>query len=257
MQLNNNTCIFINSCDKTHDIASYFLKSYDKYIINNYFPIFIGINKKKHEKKYKYLRYIESPKSNWKKETLYQLDIIKKKYKFKYIILILDDFIFNQKTNLDSYLNLLEKTKNKEIKYLSFKTMNECFIVNTISNLKNKNEINMIRKDYPYYSSLQIAMWEVNYLENMLIKCKNIWNFERLRSKNDHYQVKKNIFYYRHVVEKGEWDYQAKNYIQKYIGKFDPGLRKTRKDFLGYQIVILKKFVFFIFGFLIMRLKGN
>ena len=25
----NETCIFINSCDKTHDVAEYFLKSFD------------------------------------------------------------------------------------------------------------------------------------------------------------------------------------------------------------------------------------
>ena len=42
----NETCIFINSCDKTHDVAEYFLKSFDKFITNNYYEIFIGINKK-------------------------------------------------------------------------------------------------------------------------------------------------------------------------------------------------------------------
>ena len=67
----NETCIFINSCDKTHDAAEYFLKSFDKFIINNYYEIFIGINK--NIIKNITLNYLHSPYSNWKNETLYQL----------------------------------------------------------------------------------------------------------------------------------------------------------------------------------------
>ena len=38
----------------------------------------MGINDKKHLKKYNFINYISSPKSNWKYETLFQLNIIKK-----------------------------------------------------------------------------------------------------------------------------------------------------------------------------------
>ena len=74
----NKTCIFINSCDNTHDVAEYFLRSFEKYIGNNMFDIFIGINKKKHLKKYNFLNYISVPKSNWQIETKMQLDELKK-----------------------------------------------------------------------------------------------------------------------------------------------------------------------------------
>ena len=78
LNLNKETCIFINSCDKTFDVAEYFLKSFQKYIENNNLKIFMGINDKKHLKKYNFINYISSPKSNWKYETLFQLNIIKK-----------------------------------------------------------------------------------------------------------------------------------------------------------------------------------
>ena len=116
----NETCIFINSCDKTHDVAEYFLKSFDKFIINNYYEIFIGINKKKHNKKYNFLNYLHSPYSNWKNETLYQLEVLKKKG-FKNVVHILDDFIFNKETNLDDLKPILKYFKNKKIHYLCLK----------------------------------------------------------------------------------------------------------------------------------------
>ena len=71
MQLNSKVCIFINSCDKTHDIAKYFLISFKKYIKNNDLKIFMGINDKEHSKEYDFINYIKSPKSNWKEETFF------------------------------------------------------------------------------------------------------------------------------------------------------------------------------------------
>ena len=118
MRLNNNTCIFINSCDKTHDIAKYFLFSFKKYIKKNNFKIFIGINEKEHSKEYDFINYVKSPKTNWKYETLFQLNILKKKYKFKNVILILDDFIFNEKTNMQDIYPLLKEFDLKRFKYL-------------------------------------------------------------------------------------------------------------------------------------------
>ena len=251
----NETCIFVNSCDKTHDVAEYFLKSYDKFIINNYYEIFIGINKKEHNKKYNFLNYLYAPYSNWKVETLYQLEILKKKG-FKNVVHILDDFIFNKETNLDDLKPFLKFFKNKKIHYLCLKKMEECIIVSIYNNFKFK-KINKIRENYPYYSSLQISLWDIDYFIKNINNCKSIWHFERQQLTKNHYHVKKNFFHYKHIVEKGEWDYDSSYYIEKYIDSFKAGSRPFRKSFLGREIFILKKISFYIFGFLIMRIRGN
>ncbi len=249
------TCIFINSCDKTHDVAEYFLKSFNKFIINNYYEIFIGINKKEHNKKYNFLNYIYAPCSNWQIETLYQLNFLKKKG-FKNVIHILDDFIFNKETNLDDLKHFLKYFKNEKIHYLCLKKMEECIFVSILNNFKFK-KINKIRENYPYYSSLQISLWDIDYFIKNIENCKSIWNFERQQLTKNHYHVKKNFFHYKHIVEKGEWDYHTSNYIEKYLDSFKAGTRPFRKSFLGREIFILKKISFNLFGFLIMRIRGN
>ena len=78
-----------------------------------------------------------------------------------------------------------------------------------------------------------------------------------MKISNNHYQVRTNLFHYKHVVEKGEWNYGSLNYIEKYVTDFKPGDRKFRNSLFGFQIFYFKKIIFFIFGFLIMRLRNN
>ena len=259
MSLNNKNkvCIFINSCDKTHDVAIYFLKSFEKYIKNNHFEVFIGINEKKHDEKYKSLNYVFAKKSNWKEETIYQLNQLKKKYGYEKIIHILDDFIFCDHSNLKDISSIIKYYNLKKLKYLCLKKLDECFIVNILNKLRSKNLIYKIRDDYPYYTSLQISLWDIDYFIKNIENCKSIWNFERQQLTKNHYHVKKNIFHYKHIVEKGEWDYHTSNYIEKYLDSFKAGSRPFRKSFLGREIFILKKISFNLFGFLIMRIRGN
>ena len=251
------TCIFINSCDKTHDVAIYFLKSYEKYIKNNYFDVFIGVNDNKHHIKYNFLNYIYTPKSNWKVETLYQLKYLKNKYGYKNVIHILDDFIFSDYSDLDYLMPTLDKFENKKIPYLCLKKMNESFITNLVNIFKTTKDINKVRYNYPYYSSLQISIWNIDYFIENINHCKSIWNFERQQLSKEHYQVKKDFFHYRHIVEKGEWDYGSAKYVEKYVDKFYAGKRPFKYSLFGKQIYFLKKLSFYFFGFLIMRIKGN
>ena len=259
MLLNKNKeiCIFINSSDKTHDVATYFLKSYKKYINNNLLDVFIGVNKKKHHKNYKFLNYISAPKSNWQIETLFQLNLLKKKYGYKYIIHILDDFIFCKNTEINELIPFFKLFKDNNIKFLSLIKMKECFMINLLNKIKFKSKINKIRDTYPYYTSLQITLWDIEYLKKNIKSCSSIWNFERMKISNNHYQVRTNLFHYKHVVEKGEWNYGSSKYIEKYLTNFSPGNRPFRNSFFGYKIFILKKITFYFFGFLIMRIKKN
>lgn len=257
LNLNKETCIFINSCDKTFDVAEYFLKSFQKYIENNNLKIFMGINDKKHSKKYSFINYISSPKSNWKYETIFQLNIIKKKYNFKNVILILDDFIFHEKTDMYNVYSLINEFEIKKIPYLCLKKMDESLLIHLVNLFKEKKTINKIRNNYPYYTSLQIALWNIDYLLSNVKQSKSIWHFERQQLSKNHYHVSDNLFHYIHIVEKGEWNYGTKRYVEKFVCEFDPGHRKFRGSFFGEIIFNLKKFSFLIFGFMIMRIRKN
>ena len=248
------TCFFINSSDKTHDIATLFLKGFSKYIINNPLQVYMGVNQKRH-KKYKFIHYIEADKTNWRNETLDQLNILKNNFNIKNVILVLDDFILNKEKDCSEINVLLEIFNNKKLKYLSLKRLNESKIINFIESFKKKDIINKLRYSYPYYSSLQIAVWDIDYLIDNIKYSSSIWNFEHLKRSNNHYQVKDDYFSYRHIVEKGDWNYYTPSYVRKYIGDFNPGNRKVKKNFIGFIIFNIKIISFFVFGFLISNLK--
>ena len=108
---------------------------------------------------------------------------------------------------------LLKEFDLKNIKYLCLKKMDESLLIKLLNSFKEKSAINKIRNNYPYYTSLQIALWNIDYLILNIEKCSSIWNFERQQLSKSHYQVRDNIFHYIHIVEKGEWNYGTKRYI--------------------------------------------
>lgn len=249
------TCIFINSCDKTHDVAKIYLKGHSKYIQNNSYKTFIGINKLKHDKKYDFLNYVSCKASDWKNETISQLSILKNEYKYTNVILVLDDFIFNKKIDCTNLNFFLDQFKKKSLKYLSLKNHNESFLISLINKFYLKNKINKLRNNYPYYSSLQIAIWDIDYLINNIKISRSIWDFETLKNSDNHYHVKYNYFSYQHIVEKGEWNYYSPIYVRRYIGDFNPGKRKVKKDLFGFLIFNIRFVCFFLFGFSLSRIR--
>ena len=79
--------------------------------------------------------------------------------------------------------------------------MNECGLFTLINSFMLRSDINKVRHSYPYYTSLQISLWDIKYFIKNIENCETIWNFERQQISKNHYHLKYNFF---HVVEKGE-----------------------------------------------------
>ena len=110
-----------------------------------------------------------------------------------------------------------------------------------------------IPSSHPYYSSLQVALWNIDYLIKRANSCSDIWNFEKkIISDEKHFSVKKNLMNYRHVVEKGKWDYRANSIFRKAgINYSFNGIQKHRVSiFYKLKQQILKYFILPIFGYI-------
>ena len=153
--------------------------------------------------------------------------------------------------------SLINEFEIKKIPYLCLKKMDESLLIHLLNLLKEKKIINKIRYNYPYYTSLQIALWNIDYLLSNIEQSKSIWHFERQQLSKEHYQVRNNLFHYTHIVEKGEWNYGTKRYVEKFLCKFEPGQRKFRGSFFGEIFFYFRKISFLIFGFLILRIRKN
>jgi len=197
---------------------------------------------------------ILSPQSNWREELLYQLNIIKQKYKITHVLLFLDDFITIELTDFKIIDNYIRLAIDKKIKYLRLKRIEWSYIGYLFEKKRNKihvedSYIYQIDQNHPFYSSLQVAIWDIEYLLDLVLKTNDIWNFENQRSDYIHYTVSKTLINYCHIVEKGKWDYNAKKICNKHIGYFEEGDRPSLNSKIGFLNQLLRKLLFNITGY--------
>jgi hypothetical protein len=260
-EINKHIAIFINSSDKTSDIAKHFIASFKKYWINCPFQVYIGVNTNTNLGIELSAIQLITDVSGWKNETINQIKKIKViNPNIKYIIVFLDDFIINKEVNNDKISKIIKISINNNFKYIRFRTLDECLTFKLINKIKcfiNNKIYFKIRKDHPYYSSLQIALWDIDYYLKLVNESSNIWNFESINHKNIvHYSTSQSIISYKHIVEKGQWDLNADDWCIKSIGFFNKGNRESRNlKFIDIFFVNLKRFSFNMFGYLPLRIK--
>jgi hypothetical protein len=259
------TNFLVCTCEKTKDVAFHMLTSFFQSIDPlMYLKIYLGtsivdlgdFNSSK-------IQVIKTPQSNWKDETIFQLKYLKiHDPSCQYIVLLLDDFIFNARIDRTAINDLIVYMKNEEIKYLSLKPSFDSIFLKVVDFFKStkifKNIfIYKIRNSHPYYYSLQAAIWNIDYLLDSLERCENIWHFENMNPSNEsHFALISKILDYTHIVEKGEWDFQACDLCRNSIGFFNPGNRKFRNSTLKSRFLVNVKSVFFlIFGYFFLRIR--
>jgi hypothetical protein len=238
------------------------LSSFFKYVDINNFIIYIGCDLSQN---FPRVKFIETPPSNWKNETIFQLKKIKETNpENPFVLILLDDFVLNKELDTNGLNDILNEIYKKGIKYLVlkptyenifYKFKNYCISKKLFNNL----EYYPVRINHPYYYSLQSAFWDINYLIDSIERCENIWNFETLNYNGvKHYSLASTFLSYKHIVEKGKWDFSTKKYCENYIGFFNPGEREFRKftipSFLKH---FLSKYIIFpIFGYFFLRLRN-
>lgn len=249
------TAIFIMSCDKTRDVLEHFIKGFNLYWKDNSLKIYLGSNDLPQPNDFKNSILLSVPNSNWKNETIDQLVLLQKlDPDLTHVLVILDDFILSNNVDNLRLNNILSSGQFDKIKYLRLKRLEEGIFKKIvqlflIDKKYTVDKVFKIRKNHPYYSSLQIAIWDINYLKSCIINTDNIWNFELQNLNNEiHYSILSNIFSYKHIVEKGKWEPYAKKYCNKYIKYFNPNKRYFQSnDSLSIfkNWIVRIKFLFF------------
>ena len=124
--MKNKFAIFINSSDNTNDIANIFVIFFEKFIKNIDIKIFVGTNNLVPSFKDCEVIPIKVNKSNWKKETIEQISIIKREYEeIEYIIPILDDFAFIKEFDFKNLSSLFKLVYDENLFYLRLKKIEE------------------------------------------------------------------------------------------------------------------------------------
>jgi hypothetical protein len=254
--------IFVMSSDKTADIARHFVVAFENHVSNIDCPVFWGTNSTDPGFDHSAVTLLRSPVSAWKSETIAQLTTLRRNHpQISHVLVFLDDFIITADVELESLRPLLEDAVRKEVKYLRLGRIEEAaatrlFQMTTRRERIGGTECSMIRRTHPYYSSLQVAFWDVAYLSECVSRADSIWSFENRADETPHYAVINPVIRYRHVVEKGMWDYGAAELCMKHAGFFEPGTRARRTARRGRIGRRLRFFWFTLFGYSGMRVKG-
>lgn len=167
--------ILFSSFDKFSDLIPVTYHYFNKYWDDCIYNVYWGSNGKliKDFKllapKWNYLR-IENIDIGWSENLLSYL----KTLKTKYVLLILDDFLFMEKPNLEKIDEAITLMKEKKSPYCR---MNSSPIPDKIVN----DSFGLIKYFSRYRSSLQPSIWERDFLISLVEKYSiNPWQFEDL-----------------------------------------------------------------------------
>jgi len=155
--------------------------------------------------------------ADWKREITAQLQELSNVINGNYFILMLDDFIFHKPFNSRQIYQMAKEAEKRQLNYVRLKK-EEKSIFNLVLKLYTASFDNFktINKSHPYYSSLQLSVWDLQYIETIIERSKNIWDFETIKTDYRHYLCDLRLPY-SHILERGE----LFPWAIKYIGSED------------------------------------
>lgn len=247
------TCVFVSSSDNTYDVFSLVSGNVAEKWPTEAFDFYVGLNEKIAKAPF---HTISAPVSGWRTELEYQINALPGK--FRYIVLILDDFFFYEKVDPDELARLMDMVRGRHIHYLRLKPLERSGLGKALIFLRglgrSSDGIIRIADDEPYYSSLQVAIWDRSHLSEMLKQSGSIWEFEHnVLAGSKHYATTRKFLRYNHLVEKGKWFRHA----PETLGCRDPESFEHR----GFEQSLLKhsriynRIKFFLFGYVFFRFR--
>lgn len=194
--------IFIASSDNTRDVFERVFPTIRRQWPDCPYPIYAGFNRP-------FLGArgftpIYAPVTGWGSELRAQIAQVPAER----ILLFLDDFVLLERVDTDRVKSLVEKALSFDLAYLSFRQLRRAALPRFLRKCTRWGvAIEPVPERYPYYSSLQVALWKKGHLLRCLEREGNIWNFERLRPEEGVHHVicGDGPMRYRHIVEKGRW----------------------------------------------------
>lgn len=232
MAFSRRICVLVCSSDKTFDVFRQVSTSFGKHWSDCPFAMFVGLNSDPKVGYHSMFRPIYSPVMGWRHELISYVEQLPAQ--FDYVLLFLDDYLLRSPVNNTRLVQLLDDAMNLERDYLALVQVRRPFLSRRMRRFKYLRQpvsIEQIEDTTPYYSSLQVALWERGHLLDMLrMNDGSIWSFEhQVNPSRPHFAISgKPPIDYIHVVEKGSWQAYAPNLFRRLDLSFEPGSRPIR-----------------------------
>jgi len=229
-----NVGVFICSSDNRLDIFDRVLPSVLKYWPDCPYPLYVGLNTK--NKSWARVSSLVAEPSEWRTEVLEQISQIPETH----VIVILDDYLFLQSVDQQRLAELVTRAISLNLPYLRLLPLRRSLSQRLIrSRTRSTDGIQSIHSRRPFYSGLQIAIWNKEHFASLLKLPGSIWDFEHQQPGIPHYVITDSPpITYRHLVEKGRWLPYAESLFRIAGLSADLGSRPTWPPWINMRLLM-------------------
>jgi hypothetical protein len=238
--------VLICSSDSRRDILERVLPSLLKYWPDCPYPIYIGLNTN-----YGYgpkITTLLAKPSEWRKECLEQLAQTNETH----VILVLDDFLFQKPVDQSRLSTLVSKAVESNLPYLRLLPLGRSILDRVTALVRSPTQVDIrpINEGRPFYSGLQIAIWNKTHLMALLKSDGSIWDFEHKNQPGVTHYVITGFppIVYSHLVEKGRWLPYAKVLLAHAELPTNLGTRPVWPKWMNLWL-LLDKVRFYVVGY--------
>jgi hypothetical protein len=195
--------VFICGSDGRRDVLERVLPSIFKYWPDCPYPIYVGLNSNIAVSER--VTAVVAKCSDWSGECLEQVAQLDETH----LIVVLDDYLFQTTVDQNRLSLLVDRAMQEAFPYLRLLPLRRSILERLVNLIRGNTlaDIQAIKQRRPFYSGLQIAIWDKAHFMSLLELRGSIWDFEhQIRSDANHYVITGNPpIAYSHLVEKGRW----------------------------------------------------
>jgi hypothetical protein len=230
--------VLICGSDSRMDILDRVLPSVLKFWPDCPYPIYVGLNKD-HQVASNVTTLVAQP-SEWRQECLAQIGQIPQSH----LIVVLDDYLFQKPVEQNRLGHFVAMVIESHIAYLRLVPLGKSLLARLLDFRAAPDDLRIraIKEDRPFYSGMQIAIWEKAHFALMLKRPGSIWEFEHQRIKGiEHYAITGRApIRYRHLVDKGRWLPYARSLLKRVDLSADLGERPSWSAWMALRLALEK-----------------
>jgi hypothetical protein len=238
--------VLICSSDGRRDVLTRVLPSLRKFWPDCPYPIYVGLNSACDLGPK--IETLIAPPSEWRKECREQVVQITASH----LIVVLDDFLIQAPVDQAGMDMFVEEAIRRDLPYLRLMPLGRSLVQRVVDLFRPRTraDIREIEEGRPFYSGLQIAIWNKAHFLALLESTGSIWDFEhRGRPDSPHYAITgRQPILYSHLVEKGRWLPYAKTLLSRAGLPSDLGKRQSWPSWMSVRMAF-DKIRFYVIGY--------
>jgi len=220
-------CLLVSSSDNTADVFQQVAPAFSRHWPACKLDRFVGGNSPPATAVDGFTPVLCPQASGWREELAHQVAALPAQY--DHVLLFLDDFLILDTVDDKALMRLLAESLAQRLPYLRLWPELRSLAGQAVWRLgagRATGALVALPADTPYYSALQVTLWQRAHLAALLDHAGSIWDFELQRPAATHYAVAgAPPIRYRHVVERGLWMRDAPWLFRRAGLRFDPGRR--------------------------------